>query len=168
MNPHRCRGDSRKGVFYMKNTVRLLGTFVLMLVGINCLSAQTRSQLQDMYVSYLRGEGYNPSIDSDGDVNFTAQGHRFYIDVMDNDLQSFHVVLTDQITIGPDRLRALEAASQETRTTRVARVYMTSGGRIAIDAYIFLARPDDFRVVLNRMVDVILIARRDYITSSGG
>ena len=141
---------------------------VLMLVGITCLSAQTRSQLQDMYVSYLRAEGYSPSVDSDGDVNFTAQGLKFYIDVMEKDLQSFHVVLTDRLGLGSDRLKALEAASQETRTTRVARIYLTSSNNIAVDAYIFIAKPDDFRLVLKRMVDVILIARRDYLTASGG
>jgi hypothetical protein len=137
-----------------------------MLVGITCLSAQTRSQLQEMYVSYLRGEGYSPSIDSDGDVNFTAQGHKFYINVMDNDLQSFQIVLTTFLDVGSSasaKQKAIDAAFYATRTTRVARAYITSSGKIAIDAFIFIGKPDDFKLHLNRMVSVILTARNDCI-----
>jgi hypothetical protein len=138
---------------------------VLMLVGLTCSSAQTKAQLQEMYVSWLRAEGYSPSVDSDGDVNFTAQGHRFYISVRDEDLQSFQLVLTEFLDITPasNRLKALEAASAETRTTRVIRIYMTSSGKIAIDAFILLAKPDDFKVHLKRLVDLILLGRKDYL-----
>ena len=136
---------------------------VLMLVGINCLGAQTKSQLQEMYVTYLKNEGYQPSVDSDGDVNFTAQGQVFYINVMENDLQSFHVLLSNFLDIGSNRQKALEAASAVTRTTRAARVYMSSAGKIVIDAYSFIGNPNDFKLVLNRMVNVIVIARNDFL-----
>jgi len=140
--------------------------FILMAVGLSTLSAQmTKKQLQDMYVSYLRGEGYSPTVDSDGDVNFTAQGQRFYIDVVDNDLQSFHLVLTGFLDIGSasNRLKALDAASAVTRTTRVVRLYITSSGKIAIDCYIFIAKPDDFKVHLNRMVNIMVAAREEFL-----
>jgi hypothetical protein len=140
---------------------------VLMLVGITCLSAQmSRSQLQEMYVSHLKSEGYSPSVDSDGDVNFTAQGQKFYINVMDNDPQSFHVVLTNFLDVGSSssaKLKAYEAASYSTRTTRVARAYMTSSGKIAVDAFIFITKPEDFKVVLNRMISVILTTKNDCV-----
>ena len=141
----------------------------LMLAGINCLSAQmTKSQLQEMYVSFLRSEGYNPSVDSDGDVNFTAQGHRFYIDVMAEDLHSFRIVLSSFLDIGSDRLRALEAAVLEINTTKATRFVIASNNRIAIDSFIFLGHPEDFRLHLNRMVSNILIARRDFLARMGG
>jgi hypothetical protein len=119
-----------------------------------------------MYVTYLKSEGYQPSVDSDGDVNFTVQGQKYYINVMENDLQSFQIVLSNFLDIGAasNRQKALEAASAVTRTTRVSRVYMTSNGKIAIDAYIFIANPNDFKLVLNRMVNVIGIARNDFLS----
>ena len=140
--------------------------FIFMLAGINSLSAQiTKSQLQDMYITYLRTEGYNPSVDSDGDVNFSAQGQRFYIDVMENDLQSFRIVLTSFLDIGGSskRLKALEEASYITRTTKVARLFFTESDRIAIDAFIFIANPEDFKLYLNRMVNIIVSARSEFI-----
>jgi hypothetical protein len=116
-----------------------------------------------MYVSWLRDEGYNPSVDSDGDVNFTAQGQRFYIDVMDNDLQSFMIVLSDFLPMGSDRLKALEAAASEILTTKAISFNLASNNRLAINSFIFIARPEDFKTHLKQMVDNIMIARRDFL-----
>jgi len=149
-----------------KNVICLL--LVFLLAGIAGLNAQmTKQQLQNMYVNYLRGEGYSPSIDSDGDVNFTVQGHRFYINVMENDLQSFQIVLTNFLDIGAasNRLKALDAASAVTRTTRVVRLYITSSGKIAIDTYIFLAKPEDFSAHLNRMVNIMIQSRDEFMAA---
>ena len=137
-----------------------------MLAGLACLSAQmTKAQLQDMYVNYLRNEGYQPSVDSDGDVNFSVQGLRFYINVMENDLQSFQLVLTNFLDIGgaSNKLKALETASYVTRTTRVVRLYITSSDRIAIDSFIFLAKPEDFSVHLNRLVNLMIQSRNEFL-----
>jgi hypothetical protein len=129
----------------------------------------TKPQLQEMYVSYLRSEGYNPSVDSDGDVNFTAQGQRFYIDVMADDLQSFRIVLSDFLDIGPvsNRLNAFETAINQINKTKATRFFTASNNRIAIDSFIFIGNPDDFKLHLNRMVNVILVARRDFLANLG-
>jgi len=139
---------------------------ILMVVGLSTLSAQmTKKQLQDMYVTYLRTQGYNPSVDSDGDVNFTAQGQSFYIEVLEREPQSFRIVLSSTLDPGSNRLRALEAASAATRTNRVVRVFLTGSGRIGIDTYIFIARPEDFSVHLNRMVGQIVMARDEFLAA---
>jgi len=141
--------------------------FILMLFGLTGLSAQmNKTQLQNMYLNHLRSEGYTPTVDSDGDVNFTAQGQRFYIDVIDDDLSSFHLVLSGFLDIGAasNRLKALDAASAVTRTTKVVRVYITSSNRIAIDTFIFLAKPDDFKLHLNRMINIMVAAREEFLS----
>jgi len=140
--------------------------FIPMAVGLSTLSAQmTKKQLQDMYVSYLRGERYSPTVDSDGDVNFTAQGQSFYIEVLEREPQSFRIVLSGTLDPGSNRLRALEAASAATRTNRVVRVFLTGNGRIGIDTYIFIARPEDFSVHLNRMVGQMVMARDEFLAA---
>ncbi|MDR0456365.1 MAG: hypothetical protein LBH20_06755 [Treponema sp.] len=137
---------------------------VLTLVGLNCLSAQmTKTQLQEMYVSFLKGEGYNPSVDKDGDVNFTAQGQKFYIDVMADDLQSFRIVLSEFLPMGSNRLKALEAAASEIATTKAISFNLASNNRLAINSFIFIARPEDFKTHVKRMVDNMLIAKRDFL-----
>ena len=141
----------------------LIGFF---LISVNYLAAQmTKSQLQEMYVSYLKEQGYQPSIDSDGDVVFKAEGRNFYIDVQEKDLGYFRIVYPNfwEIESTAERLKAFEAASYATRTTKTARVYLTSDDDTSIDACIFIGKIEDFKLHFRRMLDVILIARRDFI-----
>jgi len=150
----------------MKKTAIFLFVIFLIAGPPGSLNAQmTKTQLQEMYTAYLRTEGYQPAIDSDGDVNFSAQGYRFYIDVRENDLQSFHLVLTEFLNIGGEsnRLRALNAASSVTRTRPAVRLYITSSGRIAIDSYIFLTRPEDFSAHIGRLINLMVQSRAEFL-----
>jgi hypothetical protein len=135
---------------------------VLMLAGLSLSAQMTKPQLQEMYVAYLRAEGYNPSVDSDGDVNFTAQGQRFYIDVRADDLQSFRIVLSDLVPMGSDRQKA-EAAASEIATAQAVSFDPASNNRFTINSFMLLAKPEDFKTHLKRMVDNILTARRDFL-----
>lgn len=154
----------QREVFMKKITISFF--IVLILAGINCLGAQTRSELQEMYVEFLTSEGYRPTVDAKGDVLFTTQGQGFYINVMENDLQSFHIVLSKflDVVVASNRQKALESASAAIRTTRLARVYITSNSKIAVDAYTFIGDPNDFKLVLNRMVNVIITARNNFLS----
>jgi hypothetical protein len=137
-----------------------------MLILVNGLNAQTsKSQLQQMYVTYLREQGYQPNVDSDGDVTFKAEGRNFYIAVDEDDLESFRIIFPSfwEIESEEERLKAYEAAMYATRTTKVARVYITSWDNTSVDANIFVGKPEDFKLHFRRMIDVILIARRDFI-----
>lgn len=118
-----------------------------------------------MYVTYLREQGYQPNVDSDGDVTFKAEGRNFYIAVDEDDLESFRIIFPSfwEIESEEERLKAYEAAMYATRTTKVARVYITSWDNTSVDANIFVGKPEDFKLHFRRMIDVILIARRDFI-----
>ena len=147
----------------LKYFLILVGFF---LINANFLNAQmTKSQLQEMYVSYLKEQGYQPAIDSDGDVVFKAEGRNFYIHVQEKDLGYFRIVFPNfwEIESHAERIQAFEAASYATRTTKTARVFLTSDDDTTIDACIFIAKPEDFKLHFNRMLDVIMIARRDFV-----
>jgi hypothetical protein len=118
-----------------------------------------------MYVTYLQEEGYQSNVDSDGDVVFRAEGRNFYIDIDGDDLESFRIVYPNfwEIESMEERIKAHEAAIYATRTTKVARVYITAWDNTSIDANIFVGSPEDFKLHFRRMIDVILIARRDFI-----
>jgi hypothetical protein len=147
------------------------GKFGLIFIGftlilVNGLNAQvSKSQLQQMYITYLREQGYQPNVDSDGDVTFKAEERNFYIVVDEDDLESFRIVFPNfwEIESTEERLKAYEAAMYATRTTKVARVFITSRDNTSIDANIFLGKPEDFKLHFRRMIDVILIARRDFV-----
>jgi hypothetical protein len=148
---------NKKIVFFLFGFILFSGYF---------LNAQmTKSQLQEMYVSYLREQGYQPTIDSDGDVVFKAEGRGFYIHVYENDLGYFRIVYPEfwEIESTSERIKAFEAANYATRTTKNARVFLTSNDDTTIDACIFIGKPEDFKLHFRRMLDVILVARRDFI-----
>jgi hypothetical protein len=138
----------------------------LILVLVNGLSAQmTKSQLQQMYVTYLKQEGYQPEVDSDGDVAFKAEGRYFYISVDEDDLEVFTIVFPYfwEIESLSERREALLAASNANRTTKIAKIYLTPDDDTSIIGQTYLVKPDDFKLFFGRMVDAIMTARRKFI-----
>jgi hypothetical protein len=140
--------------------------FGIILFCVNCLSAQmTTSQLQAMYSNYLREEGYQPSIDSDGDVLFKAEGRTFWIDVNERDLESFRIVYSNfwEIESLAEKLKVYEVVNYINRTTKVAKVFINSReDDVSVDANILIKNPEDFKLHFKRMVDVLLYVIREF------
>jgi hypothetical protein len=118
----------------------------------------SKEQLQQMYMDYLQQNGYQPFIDSDGDVDFKAQGFNFYISVDEGDIESFRIVFPAfwEIESDDERIKASDAISYANRTTKVARIYIERNDDVYIDANILLSKPDDFKNHFERMIDLIL------------
>jgi hypothetical protein len=140
--------------------------FGIILFCVNCLSAQmTTSQLQALYTNYLREEGYQPIVDSDGDVVFKAEGRTFWIDVNEKDLESFRIVYSNfwEIESLAEKLKVYEVANYINRTTKVAKVFLNSReDDVSVDANILIKKPDDFKLHFKRMVDLLLYVVREF------
>ena len=52
--------------------------FIMPLSAFSQDDAQIKKELQESYVSFLREEGFTPTVDSDGDVKFKYEGDIFY------------------------------------------------------------------------------------------
>jgi hypothetical protein len=149
---------------FMKGKIFFLAVG-LMLALAPVLSAQmTRSQLQQMYVTYLTEEGYQPEVDSDGDVTFKAEGRFFYISVDENDLEVFTIVYPYfwEIESESERNEALLAASNANRTTKIAKIYLTDDDT-SIRGQTYLTKPDDFALFFRRMIDAMMMVRRKFV-----
>jgi hypothetical protein len=125
----------------------------------------SKSELQQMYISYLRDEGYQPSIDSDGDIAFKTEGRTFYIIVYDDDLEYFYILFPNfwEIESEAERGQVAEAASYVNRTTKLVSVFMTNHDDTSISASILVSKPEDFKNHFQRMVGLIFTARRKFI-----
>jgi hypothetical protein len=138
----------------------LLCLIGLMLFYLNNLSAQmTKTQLQDMYTTYLKEQGYQPEIDSDGDVVFKTEGRNFWIDIDDRDLQSFRIVFSNfwEIESLAEKTKVYEAANYINRTTKVVKVFINSReDNVSMDANIFIDKPENFKIHFRRMVDLLI------------
>ena len=141
--------------------------FFLFVFGLSAYAQESEAQLQEMYVSYLKEQGYQPSVDSDGDVIFRAEGVTLYIDVDEKDLQSFRIVRANfwKIESPEEKAKAYEAANAVNRKLKVAKIYVNSKeDRVWADANIYIAKPEDFKPHFPRMVQVLMMGASDFRT----
>jgi hypothetical protein len=150
---------------FMKGKIFFLAVGLMLALATGLSAQMTRSQLQQMYVTYLTEEGYQPEVDSDGDVTFKAEGRFFYISVDENDLEVFTIVYPYfwEIESESERNEALLAASNANRTTKIAKIYLTDDDDTSIRGQTYLAKPDDFELFFERMVDAMMIVRRKFV-----
>jgi hypothetical protein len=129
------------------------------------VAAQTKAELQEMYVSYLREESCSPSVDSDGDVVFRFDGLHYYIYVAEDDPAYFRIVYPDfwEIESEAERIKASAVIMEVNRTIKIAKVYITLRDNTSIDAAVLLNTPQDFKRHFSRMLDTIQTARREFI-----
>lgn len=111
----------------------------------------SRQKLQEMYLSYLREEGYEPTIDADGDIEFKMEGVPYLILIVENDPDFFEILMPNfwPLESEAERARALAAADHANATIKVAKVY-TLGDNVSAATELFLPQPDDFGKVFRR------------------
>jgi len=124
----------------------------------------TREDLQNIYMEYLRNEGYVPSKDCDGDIQFKVGGDTYFIIVDENDLQFFQVYMgfkMDKISTED----ALTAANYSNRTSKVVKVSFSQDRKVvSITAELLLNDPKDFIPVFSRAISLIKNAENNFIS----
>ncbi|MCA9114274.1 MAG: hypothetical protein KDA79_04260 [Planctomycetaceae bacterium] len=125
----------------------------------------TLENLQQMYLAYLKGEGYPAEIDDDGTIIFKKEGGTYLLPVPQivKDNNYFTLVYPGfwKVEDG-DRTRALEAVNTATADTKVGKVYLVRGNAWAT-AEVFVAQPAQFEGVFERCMACITHARQKFI-----
>jgi hypothetical protein len=117
------------------------------------------------YLAYLMREGYQPKIDSDGDVLFKFEGGTYYIDVDTSDEMYFRLVYPNfwKIEGSNSYAEAIIAATKATRQTKVTKVYLNEGDRYVSAAFeVYLPRPDDFEKIFRRALRSLKAAAENF------
>ena len=119
----------------------------------------TKAELAQMYLDYLRDEGYAPQIDQDGDVLFKYEGGKYYILIDEKDEMYFRVVYPGfwPIQSEVERGRVIKAAMEATASTKVAKVFPV-GNDVWADAELICQPPDTFKLVIWRSIRSIRAA----------
>jgi hypothetical protein len=120
-----------------------------------------REELQKLYVSYLKGEGYLPELTTGGDVTFKYQGGKYVIIIDAKDPNYFRLVYVWKIGPNPDRPRMLEAANKAEMGTKAAKVLITSE-TVIVATELYLKDSSDFSAVFVRALSSIQVATRNY------
>jgi hypothetical protein len=156
---------------YMKTGKILTAIFIIGLLFVLPVTAQedsrtewTKENLQDMYMQYLRTEGYLPSVDEDGDIIFKVSGANYYIIIDENDLQFFQIYRGLKLP-AVDAEAAINAANFSNRHSKVAKVWISSdGSSVSINTELLLGNPNDFASVFTRALSVIRNAERNFFS----
>ncbi|MEM7700158.1 MAG: hypothetical protein AAF236_17320 [Verrucomicrobiota bacterium] len=118
--------------------------------------AQSEEDLQRLYIDYLRAEGYRPEIDSDGDVRFKREGKTYFIEVAEDDLEFFHLVLANiwPIESEAERVEVKNAADHSNALSKVSKVH-TVNDNVWVSIEIFVASPEDFMGIFRRSLSAL-------------
>ena len=122
-----------------------------------------REELQEVYVGYLKREGYSPEIDSDGNVTFKLEGGRYVILIDPKDRAFFHLAYFGfwKVETDADRQKALAAANQAMMTTKLAKVLVTKKTVVATVG-LFVREPAEFATFFERAVRGVQLAVRKF------
>lgn len=121
------------------------------------------ADLQKAYVQFLKDEGYSPSVNKDGNVEFKFEGYRYVIFLDANDRAFFQLVFPGfwKVEGEADRQKAIAAAHLASQKTKVAKVLVGTGAAYAtFDA--FVKDPSDVSAFFRRALNALRLSVKTF------
>jgi len=144
----------------------ILGLLCLFMVSASLFADMTKSELQQMYLTFFRNNGITASVDEDGDVMFEFKGEHinnaltYYIVIDENDPQFFPIVYFLTEADNTEVMQVALAACAASRDAFIAKIYVNRNNYVIASVETFLVSPQDFEAVFfNLMIameDVLL------------
>ena len=115
-----------------------------------------KAERAQMYVSYLREDGYALEIDEDGDVMFKFEGGTYFVLVDEEDEMFFQIMFPSfwPIESEEEGARVEKAAQLATRITKVAKVYRQLDN-VNASVELLCVPPEAFKAVFRRALGSI-------------
>ncbi|HOU24785.1 MAG TPA: hypothetical protein PKW05_13440 [Anaerolineae bacterium] len=115
-----------------------------------------KAERAQMYVSYLREDGYALEIDEDGDVMFKFEGGSYFILIDEDDDMFFQIMFPSfwPIESEEEGARVEKAAQLATRITKVAKVYRQRDN-VNASVELLCVPPEAFKAVFRRALGSI-------------
>jgi hypothetical protein len=138
---------------------KILGAVCLLVLSVPLFADMSKEELQKMYLDYLKSRNIQASVDSDGDIEFRYEGAHFnemtfWIGVDEKDQQHFRIFKADLYTFKneAEKRKAPIAAANASRRADVAKIYISSNGKVNASSSAFLVTPQDFKTVFVRLM----------------
>ena len=143
----------------MRSLKTMTGLALALLVAMPSMAQDTSKEkkaLQKMYMDYLEEEGYKPELDSDGDVQFKAEGKTYFINVVEDDPTYFRVVLANiwPIESEDERAQCLIAVDYSNAKAKVTKTYLVKDN-IWVGIELFLPEASDFKDIFRRSMSAL-------------
>jgi hypothetical protein len=150
----------------MSRSLRTIATCILLT---SCAAtraqatAAPREEMQKLYVDYLKGEGYSPEVNSDGNVSFKYEGMKYLILIDPKDRAFYQLALPGFWKIDGDdqRQKALAAANQAMLSTKVAKVLVFKTA-VSASFELLTKDPADFSATFRRGLSSIQLAAKKF------
>lgn len=149
---------------------RFISMFVLCTICFLSVCAQQRSYssgqlaLRENIMSYLREEGYQPSLDSDGDIKFKRQGDLYYIKVSDTDSNPYYVRLTKYYNysdnIGKSKVNRCAPEINKYKTIKL----VTDDESFSLGMEMFVTNYTAFTSVIDRVMRALDAAEEELVS----
>ena len=111
--------------------------------------------LRDGIYSFLKSEGYQPTIDSDGDISFKRQGAKFFVIVSDTDDSPMFVQLQSYYLYGETWTHSkVLIATEELNRFKMLKVVLGEKS-FHIDMSMFLTDAKAFTSIFDRVMRAI-------------
>ena len=110
----------------------------------------------DLYLSYLRTEGYVPEVDKDGDLVFKVEGGTYVLFAHEDDREYFSILFPGfwPIESEKERSEAYVAANHATAQTKVGKVYVI-GDNVSASVEMVFSDPEQFKPVFKRALAML-------------
>ena len=120
----------------------------------------TKTQL---YMDYLREEGYRPELDKDGDVVFKHERVTFIIFANEDDEQYFKMMIPYfwELESAEETDRAVRVMMRLNREYKAAK-FCETGEDVSLFVECFYETADGFKTVFARYVDLLSSALREF------
>lgn len=145
----------------MKKVMRhLLVILVSLLTCLPAMAEYTPAQkaFRTSIVSYLRGEGYSPTIDEDGDIRFKKEGDLYWIHIDGGGEKSFYVEFHGpSLGLGDaNKAVSMMACNYVNYNTKCVKAMMNDERTsISFTVELFCTEPADFKDVFERCLNVL-------------
>lgn len=133
-----------------------LFAFAALLLAPAAHAQSSDADLQQLYLSFLEGEGIEGWVDSDGDVQFEYNDRNYFMETNASDNEFFRVVLWDiwPIESATESIQVINALNEVNREMKVVKGYVTNDN-VWIACELFVGEPSAFAPVWSRCMDSI-------------
>jgi hypothetical protein len=115
-----------------------------------------------MVKSHLINEGYAPSIDSDGDIKFKAEGRTYYIAIVNYE-EGVYMDMFMLINIEDESQSKVRIAAMETQKSLKFVRFEVSSESLSIDVMHYFDTLSTFKTMFPNMLSIIQTARTRFI-----
>ncbi|MBQ9177275.1 MAG: hypothetical protein IJ139_10490 [Bacteroidaceae bacterium] len=115
----------------------------------------TQKQLRDNILSYIKAEGFQPTIDDDGDIKFKRQGDVYFVIIGEKDTDPMYVTLTKYYSYGTSLTKTkVTLAATEINKYKMCKLYVLDDS-FKLNMELYLKQSSAFTSIFYKLLDIM-------------